>query len=46
MIVLGESYATGFWAALALMLAGLFLVQPRESAPLAQSRGPGEDGAI
>ncbi|MEZ5715216.1 MAG: DMT family transporter [Paracoccaceae bacterium] len=46
MIVLGESYATGFWAALALMLAGLFLVQPRESAPLAQLRGPGEDGAI
>lgn len=44
MIVLGESYAAGFWAALALMMAGLFLVQPRESTTLAQPRGPGEDG--
>ena len=27
--LLGESYAAGIWSALALMLCGLFLVQPR-----------------
>jgi drug/metabolite transporter (DMT)-like permease len=28
-ILLGEAYASGIWTALALMLCGLFLVQPR-----------------
>lgn len=28
-IILGEAYASGIWTALALMLCGLFLVQPR-----------------
>ncbi len=32
-IILGESYSPWVWAALALMLAGVFLVQPRRSAP-------------
>ncbi len=29
MLILGESYGAGFWLAVALMFAGLFLVQPR-----------------
>jgi drug/metabolite transporter (DMT)-like permease len=32
MAVLGERYGAGFWVALALMLAGVFLVQPRQRA--------------
>jgi drug/metabolite transporter (DMT)-like permease len=31
MILLREGYSGGIWAALALMLSGLFLVQPRQS---------------
>lgn len=30
-ILLGEGYAAGIWAALALMLTGLFMVQPRRA---------------
>lgn len=30
MLVLGESYTTSFWIALSLMVAGLFLVLPKE----------------
>lgn len=33
MAILGESYDGGFWLAMALMFAGLFLVQPRSAAP-------------
>jgi hypothetical protein len=32
MLLLGESYSGWIWAALALMLMGLFLVQPRPRA--------------
>jgi len=32
MVLLGESYSGWVWAALALMLCGLMLVQPRETA--------------
>jgi hypothetical protein len=31
MALLGESYSGWVWAALGLMMLGLFLVQPRES---------------
>lgn len=31
MLILGESYSGVVWAALGLMLAGLFLVQPRDN---------------
>ena len=44
MVLLGEQYSGWFWAALALMLAGLFLVQPREKEPLAEASAPGENG--
>jgi drug/metabolite transporter (DMT)-like permease len=33
MLILGESYGAGFWAAMACMFAGLFLVQPRPGGP-------------
>lgn len=33
MLILGESYSAWIWAALAAMLAGLALVQPRPAAP-------------
>ncbi len=45
MALLGESYSGWIWAALALMFTGLFLVQPRQSAPLAPPRPSGEDTA-
>ncbi|MDU9006329.1 DMT family transporter [Sedimentitalea todarodis] len=35
MLLLGESYSPYFWAAAALMLAGVFVVQPRRQEPLA-----------
>lgn len=40
MLMLGESYSRYIWAALALMMVGLFLVQPRDNA-----RDSGNDGA-
>jgi len=36
MLFLGESYSGWIWAALALMFAGLFLVQPRPRVALAE----------
>lgn len=41
MLFLGESYSPYFWAALAVMLAGLALVQPRPKAALVPSVRPG-----
>ncbi|AHM02760.1 Permease of the drug/metabolite transporter (DMT) superfamily [Roseibacterium elongatum DSM 19469] len=34
-LILGESYSPWVWAALALMMVGLFLVQPRKAQPVA-----------
>jgi drug/metabolite transporter (DMT)-like permease len=34
MAILGESYASSFWGAMALMLLGVFFVQPRKQIPL------------
>jgi drug/metabolite transporter (DMT)-like permease len=45
MLILGERYSPHIWAALALMLLGLFLVQPRRVGPLAPARGIGNTGA-
>ena len=39
MVFLGERYALTVWLALAVMLAGLALVQPRRPAPLAPAPG-------
>ncbi|WP_137701465.1 DMT family transporter [Marimonas lutisalis] len=36
MLILGERYSAFFWWAFALMLAGLFLVRPRDNATLAE----------
>lgn len=44
MLFLGESYSPWFWAALAVMLAGLTLVQPRPKAVLVPSAQPGQTG--
>ncbi|MEM1429171.1 MAG: DMT family transporter [Pseudomonadota bacterium] len=33
MLILGESYGTGFWFAMGCMFLGLFLVQPRQAEP-------------
>ncbi len=41
-LLLQESYSTFVWAALALMLAGMFLVQPRRAILLAPGAGIGE----
>ena len=35
MLLLGEGYAPGIWAAMALMFAGMYFVQPRAKAKLA-----------
>ncbi len=43
MLLLGERYAGWVWAALALMLAGLFLVQPRPRDAVAAIRPAGQD---
>ena len=37
MLLLGEGYAPGIWAAMVLMFAGMYLVQPRSKAALAPS---------
>ena len=42
MLLLNENYSGYVWAALALMLVGMFLVQPRRSIPLAPGAGIGE----
>jgi drug/metabolite transporter (DMT)-like permease len=44
MVLLGERYSLWIWAALALMLAGIGLVQPRRSNPLAPLSATGENG--
>lgn len=44
MLLLGERYSGWVWAALLMMLAGLFLVQPRRSDPVAQGCPAREDG--
>ena len=45
MLFLGETYSHYFWAALAVMLAGLALVQPRPKAVLVPAPGPGHTEA-
>ncbi len=39
MLILGESYSGYFWIAMALMLLGLFLVQPRDNQPNLRNDG-------
>ncbi|TMM51879.1 DMT family transporter [Sulfitobacter sabulilitoris] len=41
-LILGEAYSPFVWAALAMMFAGLYLVQPRPHATLAQGRAIGD----
>ena len=43
--LLGESYSPYIWAALALMLVGIFLVQPRPRIALAPLPPIGKDGS-
>lgn len=43
MVLLGESYAPGIWAAMALILGGVALVQPRRHETLAATGGIGEN---
>ena len=43
MIILSESYSPYFWAAAALILLGVFLVQPRRKATLEARTGLGEN---
>jgi len=42
-LLLGERYSGYFWAAFGLMLAGLFLVQPRDNTVLADGSRDSED---
>ena len=42
MLLLGERYSGFFWGAFGLMLAGMFLVQPRDNVALADGRPSGE----
>ncbi len=44
MILLGESYSGWVWLALGLVLAGLFLVQPRPGGALVPAPALGQDG--
>lgn len=44
MILLGESYSGWVWLALGLVIAGLFLVQPRPKAALVPTGVLGQDG--
>jgi drug/metabolite transporter (DMT)-like permease len=41
-IILSETYAPTLWIALAMMFAGLYLVQPRPKAVLAQAAAIGD----
>lgn len=43
-LLLGERYSIWVWAAFAVMLAGVALVQPRPKQPLAAGRALGDDG--
>ncbi len=43
MAILGESYSHWIWIALALVLGGVFLVQPRSADALAPGGGAGQD---
>ena len=43
MLLLGESYSGSFWAAVALMMAGMFLVQPRRRESVALGAIDGQD---
>jgi drug/metabolite transporter (DMT)-like permease len=43
MVILGERYPPTVWAAMLLMFAGLFLVQPRPTASVAVPAGLGKD---
>lgn len=45
MLILSESYSGPVWAALGLMMLGLFLVQPRAREALAEAAPLGKDGA-
>ena len=45
MIILDEGYSGNVWAAMGLMFAGIFLVQPREDTPLAPASGVGQTDA-
>ena len=45
MILLSETYSPWIWLALALVIGGLFLVQPRPKAALAAGHAIGEDAA-
>ncbi len=42
-LILGEVYSPWVWAAVALMFAGLFLVQPRRKEPLDATQPTGDD---
>ncbi|WP_204113653.1 DMT family transporter [Shimia biformata] len=44
MILLAERYTLWVWAALALILAGMFLVQPRQGNPVAEADAFGKNG--
>ncbi|NNE86861.1 MAG: DMT family transporter [Silicimonas sp.] len=45
-LFLGETYSGWLWAALGLMLLGLFFVQPRPRAPQAPLLAPGKDAKL
>ena len=42
-LILGESYSPWVWAALAIVLAGVFLVQPKPGLRVAPASGEGQD---
>lgn len=46
MLILSESYSPFVWAALALMLGGMFLVRPGGKAALAETRANSDNGAV
>ena len=46
MLLLGECYSLWIWAALALMLVGMFLVQPRQSDGLVTPPRSGDNGDV
>lgn len=43
LLILKESYSPYFWAAMALVMTGVFLVQPRPKEPLVEADKPGQD---
>ena len=46
MILLGESYSIWVWAAMAVILLGVFLVQPRPRPPLAETGESGQSSPV